>query len=899
MASELEQFQYKRLPNEKNGKAYILKKKDDEGNTYTVTIFDTDKDGFDSHDSIKFSKGAIKKSIFTPEEIKKAVQRGNRAKSGYDEKDSVRASKAPDNLKEMPKSTIESGGKYKLNAEEETDYTLESFMNFDKSAEAQKDKPADDAKKTPENGGNNKDAASNVTETQVFDPRVLMYEPPSPMQDPGFGLMLSQVQTSSFSDAMLMGTSDFGGFCGTFGGGFGGGFGGFGGLGLMFGTMFGGGAGGIGAFFGSLIGSLVGNLFCRPSHPEQGYAQYAPQQYYAPQEQYYTPIPEQQAPGAAAPQTATPAPAVKAEVKKQEAPAATGTTPVSAPTNTANPAPATANTAAPATGAAATTGTASTPVVNATSALTPTGETKPQEVTIEGIKAKRDEYSKKIDELGRKDTIADGSIYSKHKKYLAQLNPAITAAEALDPNSKDYKDRLSKLYKHVNTEIENLDAYIKEKSATPAPTGTPAPTPAVAAPASSVVTPAPTPAMVAAPAPTPATAPATAPAPAAPPTVAPTTVSSSDADSCAPDIDPPPSDKGVSVDGNSMSAPATETGASEVGTPAQKKAPSGTDPFEDAAFVPASKLESRRPSKEVDAKIKEFSAQINKSRKNLLELQKIGIAISAYWSDNEDKLSKGQQETLEKLRSQINVLIEKIPQKSVVAEPAVKKEPTLQAAAAAQSAAPVVPPTQPIEPPKATLSPEDAKLLALSDSAVKKPESESSKPATKPAEVKTEAPKPTVQLSPEELKEKLTALTRSAYREQDPAKLQEIVAEAENIKASYKNLTPENIAYLKRIIVVASTPRRMANNSNDLKQAVFKFADNKLIPENTSAKIAELKRAQGYVTQLKELSKNKQNNIASIKSALMNKANVLYSSIPAGEREQWMNDMLRELYAIN
>ncbi len=93
------------------------------------------------------------------------------------------------------------------------------------------------------------------------------------------------------------------------------------------------------------------------------------------------------------------------------------------------------------------------------------------------------------------------------------------------------------------------------------------------------------------------------------------------------------------------------------------------------------------------------------------------------------------------------------------------------------------------------------------------------------------------------------------------------------------------------------TIQETQDNSNGfLKQKVFQFANDKSIPEETASKIAELEKAKGYVTELKELSKKPNNNIMSIKSPLMTRTLAIYNALPPGTRKQWMNDMLRELY---
>ncbi len=81
--------------------------------------------------------------------------------------------------------------------------------------------------------------------------------------------------------------------------------------------------------------------------------------------------------------------------------------------------------------------------------------------------------------------------------------------------------------------------------------------------------------------------------------------------------------------------------------PAPAKAPTEKDPFESPEFVAASKFELRPPLKEAEPIIKGFAAQIKKASKDVEELSKIGIAISAYQADNENKLSKGQFEALD------------------------------------------------------------------------------------------------------------------------------------------------------------------------------------------------------------------------------------------------------------
>lgn len=1069
MATDATEFKWS---NRKNGNPTYVLEKTVKGKKYTVTIMDTDKDGcFDAHDSMKFSDGAA--SIFNAEDIKKAVLKGTKpnddSKKGYDETDSNRSGKTDNSVKEMPKIEKDKDGKYQIKAEANTEYTLESFMNYDKSAEAQKDKPADGANKTPENGGNNKDASSSAPETQVFDPRVLMYEPPSPMQDPNFGLMLSQVQTNSYSDSMLMGASDFGGFCGTFGGGFGG-FGGFGApmmmpMGGLFGGLLGGMCGGIfgglfgghggfsrgfgAGFLGGMLGGLFGGMFNTPSYSytQASYQQGGyPQQYHAPQEQYYTPIPEQQAPAATATQqTASPA-------AKTTTPApATGTS----ATGSTNASTA-ANAVAPAAGAAPT------PAVNAASATTPTGEAKPQEGTIKDLKAKRDEYSAKTNELGKKDTTADGSMYSKHMQYLLILDKAIAEVEGLDPKSENYKKRIDKLTQDVNRAMEILDAQIQKKPIPPAGTSAPAAAGATPAATSSATTAPVTDAVdstkpfkagqarnveigqikatyvlsdipeknqgynfaikaasvnddalvdfVTSKQPAASDVKAnkkdseifiiqnaafqdltvhansgeklpycatsfmkehkeqaaklgleldasgkilTTKAGATAPTAAPATTSVPDVDSCAGGgSDPTASTDGISVDGNSMSQAATapvkaqnytaqimafkdralngkegddfaalvkeivefgnntpnlsegnkadlkvaekmaiarrDAKSAPAPVPASAKEPQ--DMFMDPKIMDTIRLENQKKhAKEINAQIKEFSAQIKKASKDLVELQKIGIAISAYHADNENNLSKGQQEALDKLRNQINVLIEKAPQKPIeVEKPAVKPEPTPAPAAAAPAPVKAEPPMSAVE-----------KLMQDAHGNSEEPKTEA-KPVA--AKATTEAPKPTVELPREELTKRLKQLSMSSYLEKDPAKLKEVLAEAENIRASYKNLTPGDIAMLDRTIALAKTPNKMAinsgtqDNSSGLKQRVFAFANKKEIPEDTASKIAELEKAKGYVAELKELSKNQRNNIASIKGPLMAKTLAIYNSLPSGTREQWMNDMLRDLY---
>lgn len=541
------------------GKKYEMVKTVD-GEKYTITIMDTDGDGFDAKDTIKLSKGNI--SVFAAEEVRKAVLNGIPKKGendkAYEEADS-RAKN--DKLKEMPK--VENGSD-KLKTEANVEYTLESFMNAGKPVDA-KDKLTPEANKTPENVEKKGDATGpNPPETTALDFRFLMQDEPLHTYNPGFGLNLGAVQSSSYADVMCMNIPDFGGM-GGFGGGFADGFSfgapiggmfGLGGFGSFFGSILGGGAGGLGAFFGSLIGSL----FCRPSYPEQGYAQYAPQQGYQPQEQYYPAPPEAatpQAPQAPAAPTqvapapvAQPAPTAQPAIKKQDAPATSTTIP---PTSTS--APATAPTAT-ATSNAAPTASAAAPAPAAAPAATPTGGIQPQEGTIEGVKEKMGNYSTKIDELQSKynESIGKGSTYSRHINYLTQLNGRMATVEALNPTSKDYKEKLGNLDRDTIRAIEILDDYVKSKMATPPAAGS---TPVTGAPA--IV-----------PAPVPAVTPTTAPIP------APAATSAPEANSCAPNLDAPPPADGVSVDGNSVSKTAPEAAPAATTAPAPAKAPNYT-----------------------------------------------------------------------------------------------------------------------------------------------------------------------------------------------------------------------------------------------------------------------------------------------------------------------------------
>lgn len=1121
MATEATEFKWS---NRKNGiTSYVLEKKNNKGKVIaTVTIIDTDKDGgFDAHDSMKFSDGAA--SIFSADEIKKAVLKGTKPgkdESGYDATDSNRFGKVSNNVKELPKIEKDKDGKYQIKAEKDTEYTLESFMNFDKEAEAQKDKSADGANKTPEKDGNNKDSDSQSTEIPLFDHRILTDDGPSFMHDPDFNLRLNHVYTSSVADSMLMGAPEVGGFCGPFGSSFGGGFGGFGGFGApmmfpmgplfggliggacggLFGGLFGGRGGfstGFGAgFLGGIFGGLFSGMFSTPSYsyPQMSYQQGGYPQYRAPQEQYYTPVPQQQASEAAAQQTSTPVPQSTTPAPTAQ-PAAGATTPA----GTAPATGAAGTTAAPATDASATAGAATAPAANATSTTTPTGEAQPQEVTIGVIKARRDEYSAKIDEVGRKETTADGSTYSNHIRFLAKLNPAIAAAEALDPNSKDYKDRLDKLNRDINVVMERLEAHVNKKSApagsapeattastptpassSPAPTGAPAPTPASAAPS-----PAQAPAPAAESKPSPASASVVAPtsasadskqmfkagqernvkignplllegttsvtyvlsspegdekgynlvvktatindpekvnfitkkvndehktnpkgkvinpaffivqnavyqdlrniqktnslpdcslsfmknheaeaqrlglkldengkysvsAPMPAPSVAPTTVSSSDADSCAPNIDPPPSDTGVSVGGDSKSTAAPEP--AESAPLAQKKEAPGVDPFENPNF------ESRNSSKEVAAVIKAFSQRVNRAGKDIDELRKIRTDISNYQGRLNETTQRKQYQELENLITKISALIEKAPQKPVEEDkpvvvttppvaaakpvtpapiqpaklnatqspakvepaptPAAATPPPAKAELAPKPAAIVPPPVTSTEPPKILSLDElshipprltgstDADRANLMKDAFPKAES---KPVTPPVAAKatTEVPKPTVELPPAELTKRLRQLSLDSYSK-DPKKLKAVFDEATNIKTTYKNLTPEDVAMLNRTIANAGTPQKMVfnsgtqDNSGGLKEKVNEFANNnKTIPEDTASKIAELKKAQGYVAELKALAKKQNNNVMTMKTPLMTKTLALYKSIPSGQTEQWMNDLLRELDSIH
>lgn len=1138
-------FEFKGRINNNTGKKYEMVKTID-GEKYIITIMDTDNDGFDAKDTIKISKGNI--SVFASKEVRNAVLKGIKGNddNGYDAIDSNRPKK--NNLKEIP--TLGKGDE-KLKADKDVEYSLESFMNFDKAEETQKDKPAPEANKAPEKDAKKDAAGSSAPETQVFDPRVLINDGPSPMHDPGFGLMLNQVYTSSVADSMLMGGSDYGSFCGPFGGGFGGGFGFgapmmmpmsplFGGLiggacggifGGLFGGLFGGRNGfstGLGAgFLGGMLGGLFGSMFSTPSYsyPQASYQQGGYPQYYAPQEQYYTPVPQQQAPATTttqpvATQLAATAPASQSPEQKGQAAdaSASGSQPSFSTTNAPTPAP-TAD-------VAVARGVAPAPTANATSATTPTGEAKPQEVTIEVIKAKRDEYSTKIDELRSKykEPMGEGTTYSNHVKYLAVFNKAMTEAEALNPTSEDYKKRLGQLNKDINRAMEILDAHINKKSTsagTSAPAATttvskdnlgkkfdewqngvfnsdgtlkenveafkmadkakyqqgveqlasdmvdngdtnhdgklslaeitdqerarasklpfvadnekitkdmvkqyetmninddggskdgidkkeyaayfvaadtdgdglisqdeyfkmatestsddknvrdgfkakikaaydrmfgakPAPAPAAALTPAPAATPAPTPAAASS-APTPVAAnksalaapPAptsekdkeiakfkaiylelgvkidkfndakdpvnakkasdeqykirlklielglsaeevdklsSASAPATSPTVAPTTISSSDADSCAPNIDPQPTGP-VSEDGNSMSKAASESAPAESAPPASKKAPSGNDPFEDAAFVSKSKLELRPQLKEAEPVIKSFSVQIKNAGKDPVELQKIGTALSNYRADNENKLSKRQIEALDKLRSQVAVLVEKASQK-----PAVKAESTPSAVPV--PAKPVAPVLVKTEPP---MSEEDRLMKKALPEAEQKPKV---LPATKvPQELKLAA-----DLSPEELSKEIQALNWNSHTVTDPTKLAEVAKRANDILTNNKNLTPEEAAKLKRTIAMASTPKDSVNKYDDVKGKVYEFANSKTVPEDSASKIAELKKAQEYVSELKELSKKSSNNVSSIKFALMGKAYQIYDKLPAGEKEPWMTDMLSELNSIH
>lgn len=333
MAPDVTGFQLKDAKSKK-GKEYILTKKDEEtGKIYTVTIFDTDKDGFDAHDTIKFGKDSL--SIFKPEDIKNSIKQGARSKPGYEEKDDRKV-----DLKEIAKSTDG-----KLNAEEGTEYTLKSFMEFNKTEDAakgntdasKKDKPADD-KKAP-NGTPAPD--SGILDVRNYLPNMT---PATNMS--GMDGLLSMVHQSAYNDAtqwdangytnLMCGadsglfngvSNDFGGGYGGYGGGYGGGFFSMfgGGLFSMFAPMFLGGTGGLGFLVGGLVGGLLSNLF-----GGSGQEQYPPPQYYAPPQQYYAP--QEQAPQPPAPAQA-PAQALAPEVAPvaQAIPPAPTPAPVVAP----------------------------------------------------------------------------------------------------------------------------------------------------------------------------------------------------------------------------------------------------------------------------------------------------------------------------------------------------------------------------------------------------------------------------------------------------------------------------------------------------------------------------------------------------------------------------------------
>lgn len=328
------EFKYAGLTKDKKSAIYVLTKTDASGHVYKATIFDTDKDGFDAHDTIKIDKGALKKSIFTPAEIKKAIQTAStRGKAGYDEKDNKRKPDDVKNLNEVPKSA-----KDNLSEAEGTEYTLESFMNFDKPAEEAKSE--DTAKKA--------DNTPPAPENPPSDPNTIMRDATKPVDvnsyDAGFAGYRNMVYADSYVNALMMGNTEYMGDIGfsfgmpmgamfglpSLGGLLGGLFGG------ILGSLFGGRSSGGGLFsglLGGLFGGFLGGLFSGPSqeeYPAQPYAQYTPQQASS---DPAPPAPAAQAPAPAPQPTQAAAPAPAPQPAQAAAPA-----PAPAPAPTAQPA---------------------------------------------------------------------------------------------------------------------------------------------------------------------------------------------------------------------------------------------------------------------------------------------------------------------------------------------------------------------------------------------------------------------------------------------------------------------------------------------------------------------------------------------------------------------------------
>lgn len=859
------------------GKTYILEKKVD-GKKYTVSIMDTDNDGFDAHDAIKFSNGAV--SVFKIEDIKAAVEKGipgkKEDKTAYDEIDGNRSKECSFNA--MPKAE-KKDGEYKIKAEEDKSYTLESFMNCDKAEESTKkegtdaakkesaEKPADKPADKAENKAEDK-AAEQKTESPNVDMRQLLAVDHSFNAGPDFKALLNSVYTDSYaSTALACESSPTGGIFGSFGsfdsgfsigmpifGPMGGIFGGIGAM--MLGGIFGGhcGRGSFsGGFLGGFLGSLLGNLFGGASDgpPAPAY-----QQYPQPQGTYYpNAAPATPAPTAPVNQTPTPAPAVSAPTPApapaaapaqasgaQPAPAATPapeakSAPAPTPPVTPNPAAAPTPTPAPA------------PAAKPETPPVPVSSSPKAPVTPKSTPEPVDSDSPIVSGVPRKMSIGGRTgVYTLYDNGsgvnistdidtsgLPVVETIKQAMRAKLPENAKPTDRSAIESRARKLAARNVayQAILKRQGVLP--------TFAIKA---------------------------------------------------REDLEKEVLELGLYLDRDGSIITKDQIGKPVVISPAQ----------------PLSQDEFKSIMAPVDKEFKAINPQAEGADQQLSALLgKIDGIREDFFTDEQKALKAAKRrEIWDSFSIAINVENKRREAKNASA-PATPPAP-------APVASLEPPPLQPAAPP--TPAPTPAPATPAPVASPQPPASAQAAAPNRPQATGDDPFEPKAPVSSQDLHQQIIDLSNRSYLEKTAEGLQRIIDTANSILTNNSNLSDEDSNMLKRIISTAqrnlnspnlqsaATAQKAANSKElavfeRLKQDVQNFANNKQTKDDLPSKLAEMEKAKGFVAQLKTMSKGPHNSMTAIKTPLSLKIMKIYDSLPPEQKAPWMNDMLKELNSIH